>query len=151
MRNLPVRIHCIPHSCQPNASYARFGRMQGVEIKIICCPTLRTPEPRVRLKTAAGARVFPTRSAPQNQLLRIEDNPRSVAEGIGGSFELLATNNPDGGLTLKIAFVRLSPCWSRTSPIRSLPTSIPGGFWPFPDGCGKPVWCCCSARFLPHR
>ncbi len=64
-----------------------------------------------------------------------------------------ATQHPHPGLRIdvEVAFVRLKPCWSRTSPSLSLSTISPGGFLPFPGGCGKPAWCCCSARSLPQR
>jgi hypothetical protein len=30
-RDLPVETHCIPHACQPTASYDRLANAQGVK------------------------------------------------------------------------------------------------------------------------
>ena len=75
--------------------------------------------------------------------------PLGRGEGVGDNVEV-CSQHPGLRIDVEVAFVRLKPCWSRTSPILSLPTIIPGGFLPFPDGCWKPAWCCCSARSLPR-
>ena len=137
MWNLPVLNHRIPHPCQPTTNKLRpvWENARAGKLEINGYPLFHMPPHQVQLGTTA--------------------NFSLSANGIGEreSVAVPSCTPQHSGLRVdvEVVFVRLKPCWSRTSPSRSLTTIIPGGFLPFPDGCGRPAWCCCSARSLPRR